>query len=114
MSDLAAALARYLEVRQHTLSTAHLTGLDQLVAEARYVRGEATELRDAVDDYVAARNFAQFEADPESFGVGELRDVRYEIADVVLAATCLAGMLPGDVTVEACIAEKTEHDRGRG
>jgi hypothetical protein len=41
-------------------------------------------------------------------------EVRHEIADVVLAATTLAGMLPGDVTVEACIDEKTEADRGRG
>lgn len=56
--DLAGQLAHYLGVRHHTLSTAHLTGMEQLMAEAEYV--------------------------------------------------------PGDVTVEACIAEKTERDRGRG
>jgi hypothetical protein len=52
--------------------------------------------------------------EPAAPAVDELRHVRHEIADVVLAATTLAGMLPGDVTVEACIAEKTEADRGRG
>jgi hypothetical protein len=106
-AGLAEFLAHYLDVRQHTLSTAHLTGSQQLDAEAMYVRGEAEELESAVT--VLIEHPATVGYRPEL-----LRGVRHEIADVVLAATALAGMLPGPVTVEACIAEKTEADRGRG
>lgn len=107
MSALAAQLANYLAARQHTLSTAHLTGMEQLLAEAAYVRDEAQELYDAM---VAL-------ADAAEHGMStrlHMRDVRHEVADVALSVTALAGMLPGGVTVEACIAEKTEADRGRG
>lgn len=105
---------RYLKVREHTLSTAAIVTLDRFVEQARYVLGEAGELRYAVRDYVLALDAAQFEDDPAAFAVDELQHVRHEIADVVLAATALAGMLPGGVTVERCIDEKTEADRGRG
>jgi NTP pyrophosphatase (non-canonical NTP hydrolase) len=95
----------YLAIRGHTLSTAHLTGAEQLVAEARYVLGEAGELRDAVAVYWHAALEAKVDE-------GHRSDVRAEIADVVLSATALAGFL--GVSVEECIAEKTEADRGRG
>lgn len=111
MSALAEALDTYLTTRQHTLSTAHLSGFDQLLAEADYVFGEARELRDAVRE-LALLHDGSLRTEPERAVLWT--HVRHEIADVVLAATTLAGMLPGDVTVEACIAEKTEADRGRG
>ena len=100
MSTLAEKLANYLMVREHTLSTAHLSGATKIIAEAEYVHGEAKELLDAVNDLYAPAN------------VDVMECVRHEIADVVLATTCLAGYL--GVTIEDCIAEKTEHDRGRG
>jgi hypothetical protein len=106
-SDLAALQAKYLAVREHTLSTAHLTGREQLEAEAEYVYGEARELRDAVLDWVAR------DEPWDAAGVFETH-IRHELADHVLSAATLANMLPGDVTIEACIAEKTEADRGRG
>jgi NTP pyrophosphatase (non-canonical NTP hydrolase) len=97
---LAEQLENYLTVRQHTLSTAHLSGADQFIAEAEYILGEAQELLDAVNDLFMPAT------------VDVMACVRHELADVVLAATCLAGMF--GVTVEDCIAEKTEADRGRG
>jgi NTP pyrophosphatase (non-canonical NTP hydrolase) len=106
--SLADMLANYLTVRQHTLSTAHLTGADQLRSEAEYVRGEARELVGEVAvlcDRLGRGGAREATA---------LKRVRHELADVVLAATALAGMLPGGATVEDCIAEKTEADRGRG
>lgn len=107
--DLATQLAWYLETRQHTLSTAHLPHLAKLRGEADYVRGEADELRDAVCHYVGLLT------NPRGSNVGVEQaeaHVRHELADTVLAATVLAGFL--GTTVEACIAEKTELDRGRG
>jgi len=110
MSALAEALDTYLTVRQHTLSTAHLTGVVQLQAEAAYVLGEARELQGAID--ALALGMAAGVSDGALALIWE--HVRHEIADVALAVTTLAGFLPGDVTVEGCIAEKTEADRGRG
>lgn len=107
MSALADQLATYLATRQHTLSTAHLTGMDQLLAEAVYIRDEGQELYDAVIALALAD--ARGEATDEHW-----QHVRHEIADAVLAPTTLAGFLPGGVTVEGCIAEKTAADRGRG
>jgi hypothetical protein len=99
-SPLAELQDRYLEVRRHTLSTAGLTGDLRLLAQAHYVRDEADELVDAVEDLFAPAN------------VDVMECVRHEIADVVLAAVTLANIV--GVTVEACIVEKTEADRGRG
>lgn len=108
-SSLAAMQENYLAVRQHTLSTAHLTGADQLMAEAEYVLGEARELDDAVAE-LCDDDWRHGEYGPARDGL--LREVRHEIADVALAIATLAKFL--DVTVEDCIAEKTEADRGRG
>jgi len=105
--DLASQLGQYLEARQLTLSTSPLTSAEQLLAGAEYVLGEAVELRDAVVALVQAQEEGEATAE-------HVRNVRHEIADVALADAVLAGMLPGTVTVEACIAEKTEADRGRG
>ncbi|MEO7261558.1 MAG: hypothetical protein ABI047_09945 [Jatrophihabitantaceae bacterium] len=105
--DLAGQLAQYLEARQLTVSTAQLPGVEQLLAGAAYVLGEAIELHDAVVALSEAHERGEVTA-------AHLRDVRHEIADVILADTALAAMMPGTVTVEACIAEKTEADRGRG
>jgi hypothetical protein len=107
LSPLADLLRNYLAARQHTLSTAHLTGMDLLLAEARYVKGEAEELYDAVVALALAD--ARGEATPAHW-----RDVEKEIADVALADTTMAGFMPGTVTVEQCILAKTEADRGRG
>lgn len=106
-SPLTGLLHQYLTTRQHTLSTAHLTGMEQMVAEAEYVLKEATELRDAMLALAAAD--AQGEATEDHW-----RHVRHEVADVTLADTTFAWLMPGGVTVEACIEEKTEADRGRG
>lgn len=106
MSALAAQLANYLKARQHTLSTAHLDGIEKIKAEASYVFGEAAELRGAVQDLAT---FDEWGTEPPP---ALLDHVRHELADVVLAATTLAGFL--GTTVEECIAEKTEKDRGRG
>lgn len=111
MSALAGQLARYLETRQHTLSTAHLPYREKLLGEAEYVLGEAGELRDAMVDLFAGLVIEQADG-TVTVSDGRLRHVRHELADVVLAATVLAGFL--DTTIEACIAEKTELDRGRG
>jgi hypothetical protein len=81
---LAEMQARYLEVRQHRLSTAGLAN-DGLVVDTAGCPITTSEL---------------------------LTATRHEIADVTLAAVTLANLL--GVTVEACIAEKTEADRGRG
>lgn len=97
---LAELQQRYLEVRQHTLSIDGKPWTEAVLAQARYVVGEAKELDDAVNDLFA----------PANVDVGQC--IRHEIADVVLATVTLANLL--GVTVEACIAEKTEHDRGRG
>jgi NTP pyrophosphatase (non-canonical NTP hydrolase) len=104
---LAGQLARYLEARQLTISTEHLTGVEQLLTGAKYVLGEAIELHDAVVALAEAHERGEVTAE-------HLRNVRHEIADVTLADAVLAGMMPGTITVEACIAEKTEADRGRG
>jgi NTP pyrophosphatase (non-canonical NTP hydrolase) len=111
-ADLAAKLALYLATRQHTLSTADLTGADQWCAEASYVVGEADELHKAIDQLCALEEGPADQADDDQWDAAQ-RAVRHELADVVLAATALAGMLPGGVTIEACIAEKTEADRPR-
>jgi hypothetical protein len=104
--SLAERVEKYLEERQHTLSTAHLPLGEMLIAEAEYVLGEARELRDAVAAYVPA-----VIANAEDYAeLGE--KVRHEIADVALANAVLAGMLHAEV--EACIEEKTIADRGRG
>lgn len=105
--DLASQLGRYLEARQLTLSAAPLTGVEQLRAGAEYVLGEAIELRDAVVALLEAQERGEVTAE-------HVRNVRHEIADVALADTALAAMMPGTVTVEACILEKAETDRGRG
>jgi NTP pyrophosphatase (non-canonical NTP hydrolase) len=105
--DLAGQLARYLEARQLTLSTSQLPGIEQLLAGAAYVLGEADELHRAVLALSEAHDRGEVTAE-------HLRNVRHEIADVTLADAVVAGMMPGTVTVEACIAEKTEADRGRG
>lgn len=101
MSDLAAAHAAYLGARQHTIRSK--TPAEQ----ARYVHGEALELVEAVDDLADRMPSAR-----RSGKTAALAHARHEIADVVLAAVTLASML--GVTVEQCIAEKTEADRGRG
>lgn len=117
---LADLLAAYLEARQHTLSTAHLTGWDQLLAEASYVLGEALELRDAVMGALYTWHLAGPERRVEL-----MRAIGHEVADVALADTTFAEILGKPewavwmaslepVTVERCIAEKTEADRGRG
>lgn len=103
MSAMAAQLANYLKVREHTLSTAALMGDAQLLAEAVYVLGEARELHDAVEALTRSN----------MDGLSRCREhVRHEIADVALSNAALATMF--NVTVEDCIAEKTEADRGRG
>lgn len=108
--DLAAQLANYLAVRQHTLSTAGLTGPDQVTAEAAYVVGEARELQRAVNDLALAWVCGDAAEHVDAL-MGKVRD---EVADTVLAATALAGMLPGQVPVEECITAKTAADKGRG
>lgn len=105
-------LQHYLSEREHVLSTAHLSGMRQLLAEADYVVGEAKELRLAIEalaDAYAARDAELIEA--------AWTKVYHEIADVTLADTTLAGfcanLRPG-LTVENCIVQKTIHDKGRG
>lgn len=107
MSALAAQLATYLATRGHTLSTAQLTRMDQLLAEAAYVRDQGQELYDAVVALALAD--ARGKATEEHW-----RHVRHEVAEVTLADTAFAGMMPSDITVEACIAEKTATNQGRG
>lgn len=110
---LARRLQHYLDERQHVLSTAHLSGMEQLLAEADYVLGEAQELHTAVqalDRAYAAGDEAQIEA---AWG-----KVCHEIADVTLADTTLAELsrrhLRPGLTVEDCISRKTISDKGRG
>lgn len=97
--DLAAQQANYLAVRQHTLSTDGMEHEAAIEAQALYVLGEAAEL------HVACKHST------DGWG-GTAKHWRHEIADVVLATVTLANIL--GVTVEDCIAEKTEADRGRG
>lgn len=92
-------LVIYLAVRGHTPNTAHLDGWSRVRAQADYVRGETRELCDAIA--VTSGD------DPD-----RRLHVLYELADVVLGATTLAGYL--DTTVEHCIELKTWHDQGRG
>ena len=99
-SPLAELQANYLMARGHTPSTAGKPFMDALLGQAAYVQGEAKELEDACSDLFM----------PASVDVVEC--IRHEIADVALATVTLANIL--GVTVEDCIAEKTEHDRGRG
>ncbi|HEX5347825.1 MAG TPA: hypothetical protein VFW64_12125 [Pseudonocardiaceae bacterium] len=103
---LEAQLGGYLAARGHSLSTAALSGTGRLRSQAEYVLGEARELRDAVDDAARQR------PDVGDDSAGWWPHARHELADVVLAAAVLARYL--DTTVEQCIAEKTEADRGRG
>lgn len=107
--SLASLHTHYLAVRQHTLSTDGLPLPDQIRAEGEYVEGEARELREAAA-YLAAE--VDVPKHPADAILDAHRHVRHEIADVVLAATTFAKIL--GVTVEQCIAEKTEADRGRG
>ena len=93
-TDLKSQHARYLTERGHTINQTTLIG------QAEYVLGEVQELCDAVGD------LAQYD------GYAERWQVECELADVVLSAVTLANML--GVTIEYCIAEKTEADRGRG
>jgi hypothetical protein len=89
--SLAEQQARYLEVRQHTLSTAGLDTLDALRRKPlRRRRGE--ELGDA-GDYLAKRCGPARRAAACRLRRRRAQHVRHEIADVVLAATTLAGML---------------------
>lgn len=104
-SALETQLAHYLTDRGHTLSFAELSGPDRLRSQAEYVLGEARELRDAVSDATRER------PDMADSG-GWWLHARHELADVVLSAAVLARYL--GTSVEACIAEKTEADRGRG
>lgn len=101
---LAERLKQYLNAREHTLSTDGLPWAEQMREEAAYIISEACELQDAVRDMVWSNS--------EQLAPGYQLHVRNEIADVVLAATCLAGIF--GVNVEDCIIEKTEQDRGRG
>lgn len=103
-ADMDSLLTGYLAARGHALSTAALHGTDRFRSQAAYVLGEARELRDAVTD--AAR-----EQPTDMDGVW-WQHARHELADVVLSAAVLARYLR--TTVETCIAEKTEADRGRG
>lgn len=99
---LAQRQARYLAVRQHTLSTDGMDYDEAIVAQAEYVLGEAAEL------FVAVKR-----QEVNTFTPGQTAwHTRHEIADVVLATVTLANLL--GVTVEDCIDEKTEADRGRG
>jgi NTP pyrophosphatase (non-canonical NTP hydrolase) len=119
VSALQNQLDRYLLERQHNLSTAHLTGFDLLETQAEYVLSEAQELLDAVRD---ART--RWPEVVRRGRVNLLEAIRAEIADVALADTAFAMLLEGCelpggweiglVTVEGCIREKIEADRGRG
>lgn len=104
LADLESQLALYLTARGHTLSFAALRGPDRLRSQAAYVLGEARELREPVTDAARER--------PAVLDGPWWEHARHELADVVLSATVLARYL--GTTVEACIAEKTEADRGRG
>ena len=98
-TTLAELHARYLAARQHTLSTDGMDRDAAIEAQALYVLGEASELHAACKHGTGGWG-------------GTARHWRCEIADVVLATVSLANIL--GVTVEDCIAEKTEEDRGRG
>jgi NTP pyrophosphatase (non-canonical NTP hydrolase) len=111
MSELAKLQARYVEVRQHTLSTDGLPFYEAIYAQADYVLDEARELESAAED-LANVPLVTDETGRPLTAEELLTATRHEIADVVLAAVTLANIL--GVTVEACIVEKTEADRGRG
>ena len=102
--NIESLLANYLTVRGKVLRHAALPPAEAITAQADYVCGEAEELTQA------AWTVRQLGNDPKDECTW--RSVRLELADVVLAATVLARYL--DTTVEACIEEKTEADRGRG
>jgi hypothetical protein len=97
-------LTNYLAARGVDLDRSTTDPRSAVLAQADYVRTEVNELHDAVADW-----YADGEVGHEA---KRLRPVRHEIADVVLAATRLARLV--GTTVEDCIDEKTEHDRGRG
>lgn len=103
VTTMAERLAHYLAIRDHTLSTDGLDWASQLQGEADYVVGEAKELRDAIEALTGLKG--------DSYAA-LARHVRHEIADVALANAALAGIF--GVSVESCIAEKTEADRDRG
>lgn len=87
--DLDALLSRYLDARG--LVNADVIDIED---QAKYVVAEALELYEAVlSGFPSAA-------------------VRLEIADVALAVALCARV--AWTTVEECIAEKTEADRGRG
>lgn len=101
MTDLARLARNYLAARQHAISSKNAH------EQARYVLGEARELAEAMTNLVQYRPYRT----PQQ--AADLRtNVEHEIADVAIALANLADML--GVTVEDCIAKKTEHDRGRG
>ena len=99
-------LATYLAVREKTLKFATYPTPEAITAQADYVCGEAEELTQA------AWTVRQIDNNPGTADECTWRSVRLELADVVLACATLARYL--DTTVEECIAEKTEADRGRG
>jgi hypothetical protein len=96
---LAEMQSKYLAARGLTISTAGKPFMTAMAGQATYVLSEAKELYDAVSDLFATANVDMAEC------------IRHEIADVVLATVTLANIMC--VTVEDCIAEKTEADRGR-
>jgi NTP pyrophosphatase (non-canonical NTP hydrolase) len=108
---LAEMQANYLEVRQHTLSTAGLPHPEKIYDQVEYVIDEARELKSAIEDLTS-----KWGVEDETGRKLTLRElltaVRHEIADVVLATVTLASYF--GLAVEDCIAEKTEADRGRG
>ncbi len=83
---------------------------DALCAQAAYVEGEARELHKAAD--MLATELDSPEPGDADWIEDRRRAARHEVADVVLSAVTLANIL--GVTVEDCIDEKTEADRGRG
>lgn len=96
-------LAEYLNARGIAFPLAQMP-LDEAVStQSTYIHGEAEELLSAVGEWLDAG------ADADNSHVGAMRQ---ELADVVLACAVLAEEL--GTTVEACIHEKTEADRGRG
>lgn len=108
--DVAVRLAHYHAARGITLPYAGMPLNEAVSDQATYVHGECKELLDAVDAWLAGP--ASFDGDPHDIDAHTLRAIRLEIADVVLACAVLADQI--DTTVEACIDEKMEADRGRG
>jgi NTP pyrophosphatase (non-canonical NTP hydrolase) len=112
MSALEALRVRYFAERGHTPSTLQMNEAARAEGQAAYTLGEAHELLTAAHWYASGLARAQFAPLAPAEVEKRLRDVRLELADVVLAAATLASYL--GTTVEDCIAEKTEADRNRG